>query len=78
MTARTSATVGLDSTTLEAATYDDHGKTLQLDFRDGTRYVYSDIAQSLYRELFHAPSKGSFFNRHIRSHFPYTKIRPKN
>ena len=78
MTARTSAKVRLDSTTLAAATYHDRRETLQLDFRDGTRYLYSGIASSLYRELLRAPSKGSFFNRYIRSHFPYVKITPEN
>ena len=78
MTARTSAKVRLDSTTLAAATYHDRRETLQLDFRDGTCYLYSGIASSLYRELLRAPSKGSFFNRHIRSHFPYVKITPEN
>ena len=78
MTTATSARVRLDSTTLTAATYDDGRETLQLDFRDGTRYLYSGIAPSLFRELLRAVSKGSFFNRHIRSHFPYVKITPEN
>jgi len=78
MTTTTSARVRLDSITLAAATYDDRRETLQLDFRDGARYLYSGIAPSLYRELLRAVSKGSFFNRHIRSHFPYVKITPEN
>ena len=77
MTARTSARVALNSTTLAAATHDDRRETLQLDFRDGTRYLYSGIAPNLYHE-FGAVSKGSFCNRYIRSHFPYVKIAPEN
>jgi len=78
MTTITSASVRLDSTTLAAATYDGHRETLQLDFRDGTRYLYSGIAPTLYRELLGTASKGSFFNRHLRGHFPYVKIPPEN
>jgi hypothetical protein len=78
MTTTTSARAGLDSTTLAAATYDDRRAMLQLDFRDGTRYLYSGVAPSLYRELLRAASKGSFFNRHIRSRFPYVKITSEN
>jgi hypothetical protein len=78
MTTITSACVRLDSTTLAAATYDERRGTLQLDFRDGTRYLYSGIALTLYRELLHATSKGSFFNRRIRSHFSYVKIPSEN
>ncbi|MCI0353300.1 MAG: KTSC domain-containing protein, partial [Acidobacteriales bacterium] len=70
MTTATSARVRLDSTTLAAALYDDRRETLELDFRDGTRYLYSGIAPNLYRELLRALSKGSFFNRQIRSRFP--------
>lgn len=78
MTTMTSARVELNSTTLAAVTYDNHRETLQLDFRDGTRYLYSGIAPSLYRELLCAVSKGSFFNRRIRNRFPYVKIPPEN
>ena len=78
MTTNTSDCVRLDSSTLAAATYDGHRETLRLDFLDGTRYRYSGIAPTLYRELLGATSKGSFFNRHIRGHFPYVKIPPEN
>jgi hypothetical protein len=78
MTTITSDCVRLDSTTLAAATYDGHRETLLLDFLDRTRYLYSGIAPTLYRELLDAASKGYFFNRHIRGHFPYVKIPPEN
>jgi KTSC domain len=78
MTPIMSACVRLDSTTLMAATYNEHRETLQLDFRDGTRYLYSRIPPTLFRELLNAASKGSFFNRRIRSRFPYAKIPSEN
>ena len=68
----------LGSTLLTAAAYDDSTQQLELDFNDGTRYVYSGVATTLYRELLGAPSKGAFFNRHIRNHFPHEKLRTKN
>jgi len=77
MAIATPARVSLDSTTLVATVYDDSRETLQLDFRDGTRYEYTGIAPNLYRELLCAASHGSFFNRHIRGHFPYAKIVPE-
>ena len=60
MTTPTLGRVPLDSTTLEAASYDDGNEKLQLDFRDGTRYVYSGVAPGLYRDLLCAVSKGFF------------------
>jgi hypothetical protein len=68
----------LDSTTLAAATYDGSRARMELDFRDGTRYVYSGIAPNLYRDLLCATSKGTFFNRHIRGRFPHVKMAQKN
>jgi hypothetical protein len=78
MTTPTPGRVILDSTTLAAAAYDDCGEKLQLDFRDGTRYVYSGVAADLYRNLLRATSKGSFFNRHIRGHFPHARLLAEN
>ena len=78
MTPAISGPVSLHSATLAAAAYDEDRATLELDFRDGTRYLYLGIAPHLYRALLRASSKGSFFNRHIRSYFPYVKLAPKN
>jgi hypothetical protein len=78
MTTPTPTRVSLDSTTLAAAAYDDRREKLQLDFRDGTRYAYSGVTADLYRALLCASSKGLFFNRYIRDHFPYAKLSPEN
>lgn len=78
MTTPTPGRVILESTTLAAAAYDDCSKKLQLDFRDGTRYVYSGVVPGLYRDLLCAVSKGLFFNRYIRDHFPYAKLPAEN
>jgi len=72
------ARVPLESTLLAAAVYDDSRRQLELDFRDGTRYLYSGIAPCLFRDLLSAVSKGVFFNRCIRDRFPYTKLPPEN
>lgn len=78
MTAPIPDRVSLHSTTLASAGYDAGPRTLQLDFRDGSRYVYSGVAPDLYHELLTADSKGCFFNRHIRGHFPYAKVSSEN
>jgi hypothetical protein len=78
MTTPTAGRVSLDSGTLAAAAYDACGQELQLDFRDGTRYAYSGVAPALYRDLLCAVSKGFFFNRYIRDHFPYVKLPAEN
>lgn len=66
-------TTFLTSKTLAAAVYDASQATLQLDFRDGSRYVYSSVPADLFRDLLAAPSKGRFFNQRIRRVLPYSK-----
>jgi hypothetical protein len=78
MTATTSSRVSLDSTTLAAAAYDDRRAELRLDFCDGARYAYAGVAPELFRNLICATSKGAFFNRYIRGHFPYAKLPAEN
>ena len=78
MTAPIPNRVRLDSTTLAALAYDDSSQQLELDFSDGTRYVYSGVAATLYRDLLGPTSPGTFFNRYIRNHFPYAKLPTQN
>lgn len=78
MTAPTLGRVRLASTTVTAAAYSDSSRQLELEFGDGTRYVYSGVTERLYRNLLHAVSKGTFFNQYIRGHFPYVKLSIEN
>jgi KTSC domain len=61
------------SETLAAALYDASQATLQLDLRDGSRYVYYSVPPDLFRDLLAATSKGRFFNQRIRRVLPYSK-----
>lgn len=65
------------SKTLVAAVYDPSQASLQLDFHDGCRYIYSSVPPSLFRGLLAATSKGRFFNQHIRRVLPYSKVAPR-
>ena len=67
----------LMSKTLATAVYDEFQEKLQLDFRDGSRYIYSKVPPDLFRGLLAANSKGRFFNQHIRRIFPYNKAAPE-
>ena len=63
----------LTSQTLLTALYDSEQEKLQLDFCDGSRYDYYTVAPGLFRSLLDAPSKGRFFNQHIRGRLPFVK-----
>jgi hypothetical protein len=66
--------VDLQSTSLNAATYQDQSALLELEFRSGAVYRYSGVPAQTYQQLLMAESKGRYFNQHIRNRFTVTKI----
>jgi hypothetical protein len=68
--------IDLDSTALEAATYQEQLALLELEFRSGAIYQYGGVPAQTYQELLLAESKGGYFHSHTRDHFPYAKIHP--
>jgi hypothetical protein len=68
--------VDLQSSSLNAATYQDQNAFLELEFRSGATYRYSGVPAQVYQELLRAESKGLYFNQHIRNRFTFTKIDP--
>jgi KTSC domain len=68
------APVVMDSTTLARAAYDTSRNVLELEFRNGARYLYFAVPEAIYVCLLAASSKGAFFNRHIRNRFAFLRI----
>jgi hypothetical protein len=68
------ARVALQSTSLNAATYQEQRAVLELEFGSGAIYRYAGIPEQVYRELLNAESKGRYFNQHIRNRFTHTKV----
>jgi hypothetical protein len=68
--------VQLQSTSLNAATFQEQSGYLELEFGSGTIYRYRNVPARVYEELLRAESKGRYFNTHIRNRFPYAKINP--
>jgi len=64
----------LNSTLLNTAVYLEQQALLELEFNNGAIYRYLGVPAATYGELLAAESKGSYFNRHIRNRFPYSKI----
>jgi KTSC domain len=75
MTLIETALVPVASTLLANVGYDRATSTLDLEFRDGSLYRYSAVSEAIYQGLLAADSKGSYFNRQIRSRFAYTLVR---
>lgn len=70
------SSVRVESTVLANAAYNVTDSTLQLEFRSGAVYIYSNVPAAVYEALLAAESKGSFFSRQIRPVFPHVMLRP--
>jgi len=60
-----------ESTALIAIGYQAITQRLQIEFKDGCIYEYSDVPAVVYTALLSAASKGRFFNTRIRGHFRF-------
>ena len=65
--------VRLDSSVLASMTSAAEA-TLDLRFRSGTLYRYFSVPPHVLNGLIAAPSKGAYFNRHIRHRFRYQRL----
>jgi KTSC domain len=64
----------ISSSVIAAVEYDEERETLDVEFRNGRRYVYRRVPRQVYDELLAAPSKGQFFNDRIRGVYPFGRI----
>ena len=66
----------VQSSLLASVAYDPQRAILQLEFGDRTVYQYFGVPVQSYQELLQAASHGAYFNRHIRSLFPFVLLPP--
>ena len=67
--------VPVSSTLLASVIYDVGELVLQLEFCNGAIYRYFAVPAAIHYGLLLADSKGSYFNRKIRSDFRYACLR---
>jgi len=65
----------VSSSNIRSIGYDSKSQTLEIEFHSGSIYQYFDVPESIYNALMSASSHGSFFHRHIKGRFRWTKIR---
>ena len=68
-------TVPVASSSLATVAYDHQRAILQVEFHDGTAYLYVGVPLQNYQDLLRAKSKGGYFNRFIRSIYHHTLLR---
>jgi hypothetical protein len=66
------------SSSLAQVAYDSCRAELQVEFRDGTAYLYGGVPLWAYQEFLRADSKGAYFNHYIRNRFPTQCLQPRH
>jgi len=66
--------VPLKSSLLASVLYDSPRRLLEVEFRSGEHYRFFDVPSACYLALLDADSKGAYFNRYIRNHFPFQHL----
>ncbi len=64
----------VSSSNLKSVGYDGLSQTLDIQFRSGHVYQYSNVPYSVYASLLSAPSHGKYFWRAIRGRFRYRRV----
>lgn len=64
----------MPSTAIRHYAYDEAQELLTITFVTGRRYVYAGVPAQLYAAMRRATSKGGFFNRRIRAHYPFAEL----
>jgi hypothetical protein len=57
------------SSFISTAGYDPERKWLLLSFKNGRLYVYAGVPLAVFEAFLKAPSKGRFYNQHVRHHY---------
>ena len=66
--------MNVESSALRAAHYDAPAQELIVTFADGACYRYCGVPEHIHRLLMAAPSKGQYFNSHIRNWYPCSRL----
>lgn len=67
--------VPVNSSNIRAVGYEEETATLVVEFEDGAIYHYLNVPSPIFEGLLSAPSKGTYFDRHVKkSGFAYRRV----
>jgi hypothetical protein len=64
----------VSSRSIASIGYDDDAETLEVEFVTGAVYRYRGVDQDVFESFRAAPSKGAFFNAHIKDAYPFEQV----
>lgn len=68
------AFVPVDSSNISGVAYNDETRTLYVAFKNGSRYFYQGVPQTVHEALISAPSKGRYMSNEIIGRYNYGRI----
>ena len=66
----------MPSSVIQFFHYDADQRELLIGFQSGKRYVYEDVPPDIAAALKAAPSRGEYFNDHIRDRYTFRRREP--
>ncbi len=63
----------MPSSVIHSYSYDDERRELAIAFKSGKRYTYVDVPREIFAALEQAPSKGDYFNTHVREQYSFVR-----
>ncbi len=73
-TSRQVERVAVISSVLRSVGYDHPTAILEVEFVNGLVYRYTAVPPHVHDSLMNAPSKGQYFNTHVRDCFPFSQV----
>jgi len=64
----------VSSRSIAAIGYDDDAETLEVEFVTGSVYRYRGVSQDVFEDFRQAPSKGAYFNAHIKDAYAWEEV----
>jgi hypothetical protein len=64
----------INSSKIRSVGYDAKAQSLEVEFSNGTVYVYSGVSPEVHRRLMNAPSPGSFFEERIAEEYSSRRV----
>ena len=55
--------------------YDPHSATLRIIYVSGAVYDYKNVPEKIYKAMKVSGSKGTYLNRHIKTNYPFEKVK---
>lgn len=66
--------IAVNSSTIEAIGYDASAMTLQVKFKNGALYEYSEVPQYVYDAVIESESVGKALNSEVKGKYEFVKL----